>query len=229
MSFGFPELARPHRRVMRAPVNPLDKSTVVSIFPKDIVEYKPTIQPGRFEISAGNIKKPTLMVVGPSSWWREIDEEQPLLEIPVSSIQIAESFVRDYCNGLLAFNGEDAAPGLFFIPGEHSLDDIKVKYTDALNAAEAKQRNWYAALIRIADGLWSRSNGNPLAISDDMRMAAKEMGHNDRDWMRDFKMTDNIRCSACGAIRNPAYPVCGTCRYIDQNHPMAKNMKFANQ
>ena len=121
----FPGLNQMHRRTIRAPVNPMDKSTIVSILPKFISERKATIQPGTFEITPGSFEKPALLVVGPSSWWREIDENQPLLEIPVSSIQVADSVVKDYCNGLLACNMSDMMPGLFYLPGEYNLDKLK--------------------------------------------------------------------------------------------------------
>ena len=66
----FPGLGNPNRRTIRAPINPLDKSTVVSILPKQISERKITIQPGIFEISPGSFDNPAILVVGPSSWWR---------------------------------------------------------------------------------------------------------------------------------------------------------------
>jgi hypothetical protein len=116
MSVGnAPWLGNPHRRTQRAQINPLDKSTIVSIYPKPIYEVKHTIQPGTFRIEAGSYEKPALLVVGPSSWWRELDEEQPLLEIPVSSVQIAESVVKDYANGLLDCNMADVMPGLLLV------------------------------------------------------------------------------------------------------------------
>src|SRR6266576_4523463 len=90
-----------NRKLIRAMKNPMDKCTIVSIFPKVIDEVKYTIEPGRFHIEPGTFEKPSILVVGSSSWWREIDVEQPMLEIPNSSIQIAESVIKDYCNGLL--------------------------------------------------------------------------------------------------------------------------------
>lgn len=202
------------RRTQRAAINPLDKCTIVSIFPKFIRETKPTIQPGIFEIKAGSYTAPSLLVVGPSSWWREVDEEMPLLEIPNSSIQVADSVVRDYCNGLLAYNPDSASPGLFYLTGEVSLIDVKTKHKDKLDAALALQRNWYAALVRMADILWSRTNGNPISISEDMRLAAQELSMKDKPWLKDFSTIEMINCVACGALRNPAFPICPACHTI---------------
>lgn len=221
---AFPGMREIRRRTIRGPVNPLDKSTVVSILPKDIDERKCTIQPGQFVIASGSYDKPAILVVGPSSWWREIDEEQPLLEIPVSSIQIADSIVKDYCNGILACNMADAMPGLFYIPGEHTVESIRKSYKHELDNALKRQKNWYSILIKLGDALWARSNGNPLAISDDMRLAAREMNQTTRDWMKDFQMVEMVRCRACGSLKNPQFPICATCHFPDPEHPMTKTL-----
>jgi hypothetical protein len=222
----FPGMNIFHRRTPRGPINPLDKSTIVSIFPKEIHETKYTITPGQFDIMPGSYENPSILVVGPSSWWREIDEDQPLLEIPVSSIQIADSVVKDYCNGILGSNMADAMPGIFYIPGEHTIQTIRKSFQHELDKAKQRQNAFYSILIKMADALWARSNGNPLAIGDDMRLAAKELNLQAKDWMKDFQMVDMVRCPACGALKNPLYPVCAACRAIDQNHPKAKEIKF---
>lgn len=210
----FPGIIDINRMTIRAPVNPLDKSTVVSIYPKEIDEVKHTIQPGRFIIPPGSYDKPSILVVGPSSWWKEVDEHQPLLEIPVSSIQIADSIIKDYCNGLLACDMANSMPGIFYIPGDLKVIDLVKSYKHELDKALVRQRNWYSQLIKFADALWARSNGNPLTISDDMRLAAKELNLQTKDWMKDFQMVDMVRCIACGSLRNPMFPVCPTCKAI---------------
>src|SRR5437016_1403626 len=95
-----PWMVPSNRRLIKSPINPLDKSTVISIYPKEITEEKPTLQPGMFHIEAGSYDKPTILIVGPSVWWKEVDEQQPLLEITISSIQIADSIVKDYAGAL---------------------------------------------------------------------------------------------------------------------------------
>jgi hypothetical protein len=210
----FPGMQQTNRRTIRAPVNPLDKSTVISILPKQIDERKLTIQPGLFSIPPGSIEKPAILVVGSSSWWREVDIDQPLLEIPVSSIQVADSIVKDYCNGLLACNMADMMPGIFYVPGEITIERLKKEHLPLLIKAQATQRKWYAELIRIADILWARTNGNPLSISDDARLACKELNISNKPWLGDLQAMELIRCIACGALRNPAFPICGACKAI---------------
>jgi hypothetical protein len=210
----FPLLSDIKRRTIRAPTNPLDKSTIISIYPRHIIERKPTIQPGLFELQAGSYDKPSILVVGSSSWWKEIDENQPLLEIPQSSIQIADSVVRDYCNGILGCDMADNMPGLFYLPGEWTLDRIRKEQKDKLDSANRKQRNWFEALVKTADALWARTGGNSLAISDDMRLAANELNLVNKEWIADSRSMELVKCKACGHLKNPEFPICANCKSI---------------
>jgi hypothetical protein len=222
-------LSSERRRTLRAPVNPLDKSTIVSIFPREIDEVKCTIQPGRFIIPPGSLDKPSLLVVGSSSWWREVDAEQPLLEIPVSSVQVAHSVVLDYCNGLLGCDMAGRMPGLFYVPGEHTVETLLANYKGEVTKAHIKQKAWFTQLVNMADSLWARSNGNPAAIGDEMRMAATELGLKDKDWLKNHEMVDMSRCVACGSLRNPQFPVCPNCKHVDSELAKKLGFKFATQ
>jgi hypothetical protein len=221
----FPGIENTNRRTIRGPVNPLDKSTVVSILPKEIDETKPTISPGRFIIPPGTYEKPAFLVVGPSSWWREIDLDQPLLEIPVSSIQIADSVVKDYCNGIIACDMNASMPGLFYIPGEVTREELFKSYKKPLDEAKRRQTRWFETLVKFGDALWARSNGNPLSVAEDMRMAARELNLTaTKEWMKDFTMTNMVRCKACGSLKNPDFPICASCHFPDPDHPMTAKL-----
>lgn len=222
------EFAQP-RSMIRTVRNPLDKATIVSIYPKEIDEKKETLFPGRWKIPAGRFSNPSVTIVGTSSWWRDIDLEQPLLEIPVSAVQIAQSIIVDYCNGFLGCNMADLMPGLFFIPGEFTLEQVKKDYSMEITKAKFKQDAWFAVLIRLANSLWARSNGNPLVIWDEMRMAARELGKEDVPWLRMDVQMELVKCFACGSLRNPDYPICPACKNVDMSHPRAKDIKIAAQ
>lgn len=227
---GFPGIVHANRRTIRAPINPMDKSTVISIFPKYIDERKPTIEPGRFIIPAGSYENPSLLVVGSSSWWKEIDDQQPLLEIPNSSVQVADSIVKDYCNGLFGCDMSGSMPGLFWIPGEVNIVSLRSKYKDKLEQARAKQITFFTTLVRLTDALWSRTNGSPLVVSDDARIAAKELQvEGQKAWMKDFTTLGQTNCPACGYMRNPAFPVCSNCKAIlDKDQAKALGIAFAS-
>jgi hypothetical protein len=227
MALGFPGLESMNRRTIRANVNPLDKCTIVSIYPRTFTETKVTLQPPTYTVPAGTYEKPGILVVESASYWVEIDAQQPLLEVPTPSITMADSIVKDWMNGLLACNMGDATPGLFYVQGKKSVEEVKKDHKSELDLARIKQDNWYKALVKLGDVMWSRTNGNPIAISDDMRFAAKELGEQ-REWMRDFEKIGLIRCVACGNLRDPRYPICSVCKAI-ADPEMAKklNLTFA--
>lgn len=206
--------------------NPLDRATVVSIFPMAIDESKPTIFPGRFAIEKGAVDDPKILVVGPSSWFREMPNDEPILEVPNSAIQIADSIIKDYCNGLLGCDMGEKRPGLFFVPGEKTLLEIKSSFKAEIVKANVRQKAWFAELVKLGDSLWARSNNNPLVIWDLMRIAAKDLGL-DKPWVADFTVVEKVKCMGCGNLRDPKYPICASCKMIDQSHPLAKDIKFA--
>lgn len=219
---GFPTMKEMMRRTVRGPVNPLDKSTIVSIYPRPIKFINVTLSPGRWYLEAGSPEHPSLLTIGPSSWFRDVGLDEPLIEIVQSSVQIAESLVKDYMNGMFACNMADSMPGLFFVPGKMTIQSIGNDYAGLLSEAIAKQLNYYRTLVKFGDALWARSNGNPLAIQDEMRMAAKALGAQDKDWMKDHAAVGMVPCFACGEFKHPDYAICKACHSIDPSHPKAK-------
>lgn len=217
------------RNMVKAPVNPMDLSTVFSILPKDIREVKWTLDPGIFEIAAGRPEAPTRLLIKPASWWKDVDPDEPLIEIPTSSVVIAKSVVQDYCNGILLCDMGSHMPGLFWMPGDISIHDLKIKHKAVLDEAIEKQNTWFRALIKLGDSLWARTNGNPLAITDDSRLAAKMLGIGDRPWLQDFKLENLTNCPACGFLRNNNFPVCSNCKSVIDTKKFAElGLKFAS-
>jgi hypothetical protein len=236
IGMNFPGMRALQRMPPRMPVNPLDRSTVVSVYPMEIKDIKVTLSPAdperdprEFIIPKGSLNNPSTLSIGSYSWWKEIDPEQPLLEIPVPSVMVADSIVKDYCNGLLACDLGIAQPGIFFVHGELSKEKIKLEYKQALINADKMQKAWFHRMINIADSQWARSQGNPLAISDIYRMAALELNLKDKPWIKDYQAVEMVRCAACGTLKNPQYPVCPVCRNVDMTHPNAKNLVFAKE
>lgn len=212
----------------RAEVNPLDKTTIVSIYPKDIYEYNPSIFPGTLKIKACKVVGEfQTTVIGPSSWWKEMDEGQPPLEITTNSIQMADGYIKVYCQQVGVEYGTKQ-PGLFFIPGTPNEAEIKKNHKDKLDKAEVQQKLFFHELVKLADTMFARTNGNPITISDDARMAANYLGMKDKVWLRDYQTMEKIPCKACGEFLNPAFPVCKHCHAINNNELAEKlGIKFA--
>lgn len=225
---AFPNMRELNRRTVRGPVNPLDKSTIVSVYPRPCNFKNVTLSPGRWYLEAGSMTAPALLTIGPSSWFRDVGIDEPLIEIMQSSVQIAESLVKDYLNGVFGCNMHDSMPGLFFVPGKFTLVKLKEEYSDLLGAAVRHQMNYYRTLVKYADSLWARSNGNPLAVNEEMRLGARELGLQDREWMKETQNVGLVRCPACGEFKSPEYPICKSCHSIDMKHPMASSIKRLN-
>lgn len=213
----------------KAPINPLDLSTVFSIYPKEIKDYKVTLDPPNVYIPQAFPDKPVRLLVKPASWWKDIDPDQPLLEIPQSTIVIAQAIVRDYCNGMLECDMGEKMPGLFYLPGDISVEELKGKHKPIYDQAIKRQENWFRSLIRLGDIMWSRSRGNPLAIPDDSVIAARMMNVKDKAWTQDMKREDFTPCPACGEMRNANFPICNSCKVVvDTKKFQEMGLKFAS-
>lgn len=227
MALGFAELQNLHRRTHRAETNPLDRCTVFSIYPREIHERKITVTPGDFIIPPGSYDKPGRLTIESSSWWKDTGPDDPLIEIPVGSAIMAKSICDDWMKGLLGCNMIDAKPGLFWVPGEVSVETLKKDMKGALDKARRDQNKYYSNLITMADSLWARTNGNPLAIPGDSKLAAQELGL-DKEWLKHVSQAEAIRCVACGNMRMPQFPVCPHCKMVvDSDRAKALGIKFA--
>lgn len=198
----------------RTPPSVLDVYTIVNIFPKQIKEVKVTLDPGEWVIPAGSIDKPGVLTIGSSVAWNRYSAEMDPAELTFSAIQIASSIVNDYTAGLVGVRAGIAQPGLFYVEGRKAPEQIIKDHKPELERAKRLQDAWYSNLVTAADSLWARSNGNPLAIPTDSRIAAEALGLKNKPWMQDFNTLQMVACVNCGNLRNPAYPSCPSCRVV---------------
>lgn len=207
---------------IRAQISDLDKSTVVSIFPKQMKTTKVTVNPRRFIVPAGTFEKPGVLTVGTAIWIKHIYETEPeqQVEMPILSSQLADSIVNDFCTNVLA-SGHDRRPGLFWVIGTKTTEQIVKEHKKEMLVAEELQKNWYLELIKQADIDWIKYDGSPLAVSDTARMAAMEL-HLDKPWMQDIKRLAMGICPACGSQRATQFPVCKECKTIIDKDAYAK-------
>ena len=209
--------------IHQLPKNPYDKATVVSIFPKIILEIKPTIFPGRFEVPAAAKDDFELLVIESSSYYKPSTiEKMPPTEIQVNAAALAESLVQDYLSAIWLSSRGSRSPGIFWIPGEwnkKTILDYKHKdgrtFSQMLEAAKTQQKEWFKLLVDAADELWARSGGNPKAIPEDSKLGAESLGiEKSKPWMQNTIAATLNNCPACGAMINLNYPVCQHCHAI---------------
>jgi hypothetical protein len=202
------------RQLSKAPYDADDKATIVSIYPVKIIERKPGLFPGVFTVEPGYANAPSILVVGPSHWELPLYQDNRAVEMTVSAIRVARSIVDDYTKSVFAY-ANDSMPGLFALKDAHTADDILKNYQKDILEAAKKQKSWYEKIIKSADVMWARTDGNPLAIPNDARLAAEQLGLADgKAWMQDFKTLQMVDCPACGSPRKGNFPVCSNCRTI---------------
>ena len=203
-------------------------SSVVSIVPFPIHEEKPGIYPGVFDIKKCENGIPEILIVGESIHYIEVDIGR---RVPVTnpSARVAESIVFDYVNsqiGVSPESGNNAGPGIFWVPGEATLSDIIKDYQEELEAAKERQNNWFIAMIKEADDDWERYRQH-RTITDMQRYAAKSLQY-DRPWV--VKAPDlpveMIKCPACSNEVLSGSIICNNCKCV-LNVEKYKTLQFA--
>lgn len=208
----------------------MSKSTIVSVIPFPLIETKPGIYPGKFEIAAAKPNDFEILVIGNSVYHVEIDENRTIT-VPAVSEQIAESIIEDYVIAQIAFSREeDVAPGIFWVPGENTKKDIITKFNEKLEYAKQRQIRWFRELVKIADDDWEKTRKH-RAISDMQRYAAKSL-ELDRPWIIPISINDEnslmTKCVACRSIVSTDAIVCSNCKCILQPEKY-KNLQFAEK
>lgn len=210
MGLDYGKIWNEQRKITRGNPNPLDVSTIVSIFPQDVHEYKPTCFPGEFWIPKGTYEKPSVTHIGQSYWVAGGVGDMPEIEVPQSSIVMADSIIKDFANSLFGITVGVKVPGLFYVLGKQEVKDIK---KELLDTAKRKQDEWFHELVRVADILWVRTNGNPTAVSELNILAGKTLGM-EKPWMSKVLHQEMTKCVACQTLINASVIVCPNCKVI---------------
>jgi hypothetical protein len=194
-----------------------DVSTIVSIVPFEIEEYKPGLIPSTYKMPPARPGEFTLCYVGYNEAKKEyhqvvhywyIDYERGTVVVPNKTIEVALAIVNDYCRAQLA-QEIDARPGMFAVQGLLKKEDVDKYCQQELIAASERQKAWFIRLVTLADDDWSKFHQHKL-ISDLQRYAAKALNL-DRDWLVE---TEQQRCPACRATVDGEAIICGKCQYI---------------
>lgn len=204
------------------------RCTLVSIVPFAIREYKPGLIPDTYYIPPASEEKPQILHIGNARHNVYIDETRGSLSVRDGSDEVARSLVEDFINSQLEV-GEGCYPGLFWIPGELSISEVKVRYQEEWNRIRLAHRQWLLAITKLADRDWKRYQ-NPMVVSDFQREAGRILGLKEAEhgWMgaqiEDARpMTE---CPACGMKINLGLAICPNCKVI-LDADKAKELTFA--
>jgi hypothetical protein len=209
--------------------------TVVSLIPWVLKESKPGLYPGHYFIKPSDTKIPSIVhVTNKTVHFVYLDDTRGSMIARDPSDEVAKSIVNDFCNSQLGTD-EEAKPGMFWVPGLLSVEEIMEQYGPELELARSQQIKWFTNICRIADDDWTRYHKHNV-ISDFQRLAATVIGWNPErhEWMNEKaeeeapKTTQDMKkCIACFSIIEKEAKVCRFCRCI---FPEAKEsgLTFAN-
>lgn len=201
-----------------------DESTVFSIVPFGIREFKPGILPGQFDIPAClDDNKPNRLLVGPSTWLVNVENRKEPIRINQPSFEIARSIVQDFLDGQLFINDE-AKPGICWMQGNIKLDDFLKK--PEYKIIRDSQRKWYILIVKKTEEDWLRYH-NYKVVTDQARFAVRALGLETPEWMAieeiGLKFT---KCPACSTMNDPINAICSSCSCV-LNEEAYKKLNFA--
>lgn len=200
------------------------KVTFVSCMPRPISEQMPHINPSRYELPAAADRDFEVLVINDAIDNVYAGEGKHIARIE-SGESVAENMRLMICNSQLAL-GENAAPGVFWVAGELTKAEVKVRCVAELQRARLQQLNWYRNLVREADDVWAKFHQH-RTISDLQRFAAQCLSVK-REWTISIEEAESALCPACGSnLPNPNVTICATCKTIINKIEHEK--KFGNQ
>lgn len=191
------------------------KCTIVSFYPRPIVETKPGLNPNTFiipeSVEEGEFVSVTVGEI-PITDRIYLDKDRGNLVVPVPVTEVARSIVEDFCSAQ-PWIGPEAGPGIFWVEGEYTKEEIIEKFEEQLWEAQEKQKAWALELIKAADDDWSKYKRH-RTITDLQRFFAKQMDLT-REWIVEHKdTTDVTKCPYCSTIVSASAAVCPTCRNV---------------
>jgi hypothetical protein len=189
-----------------------DNSTVFSIVPTPINEFKPGIYPGWFKLVAclDDSKPERLLIDRPSQHAMHIGGKKDPVMIPTATYVLAKAVVDDYMATQI-WTTPNAKPGLTWIQGNVSVEEFKTKYKEEYERIKNSQKNWFYNVVKQTDIYWVQTKKNIKVVSDIARYAAKFLGL-DKEWIKDDTVSmEFVNCPACMAKVDPRLAICNVC------------------
>ena len=196
-------------------------STIVSFSKRPVHEELPGMMRSSYNIPSSVDSIPSLLHVGDSFYYKpDLDGNQD--RVLVQSEQIVESVCHMHVTSQLLYR-PDSHPAVFCIPNrEVDADGILIEFKDISKEMLRRQKNWFIALVQMADDDWGRLRKHQM-ISDVQRTAAIELGLK-REWL--FVINDEDEkssCPFCGSdLFDKSAPICPVCKKVHNPERMAE-------
>lgn len=185
--------------------------TVVSLLPLELSEDKPHMLPSTFKVPAASKKTGiAILHVGEGIHYIPHPIEDISIKQTTPPYEMARSVVQDYASAQIAL-GENAGPGIFWVEGLWSEEEILSEFKSKIETARIQQRNWFLNLVGMADADWNK-NHNIMAVSDIQKLAAESLGIK-KDWVNMIP-AETIACPYCNIQVNPIAVKCFNCNEV---------------
>ena len=188
-----------------------DLSTVVSLIPYSFSANFPHTSPGEITIPACEIGDFNLTYISRAYSRVYVDSDRGYIQKPITSDEIATSIINDHIGSVINVQPGHAQPGLFFVDGHPTKDEVKRKHAKELEHAKDLQKNWFIELVKQADHDWGRTH-SPRSISTLQRAAAKFLGLA-REWDVNTVIDNITLCPMCKNDTRGAI-ICPNCKFI---------------
>src|SRR5476649_1353765 len=188
------------------------KSTVFSIVPFAISEFKPGLYPGSFFIPAClDDSKPERLVVHASEHLMAVGGKKQPIRIETASYQIAKAIVDDFLDGQL-FAAPNAHPGICWMQGDIPM--TRIIGSPEHNLMKSLQRKWFVLVVQKTEDDWKKYK-NSRVVTDQARFAVRALGIPTPEWMTTEEIGERfIKCPACSTMNDPANVVCSGCSVL---------------
>lgn len=187
------------------------EATIVSLMPWRLAENKPLTYPGSYEIEPVPRGEVRLLHIGQAMYRIYLDDERGWLRQYHTAAEMAEIIINDYINSQL-FAAGDLRPGLFWVPGKLTEEQVKKIYKDRLEEARANQEKFLTGLVRAADDLWATNKQIGL-IPSICKLSAEYLGLT-REWTREVIEDSKIQCPVCRSMIHHESIVCAVCKTV---------------
>jgi hypothetical protein len=189
--------------------------TVVSLFPREINENKSGQTPDRFLIAAAEKDDISILHVEDGYSTIYLDETRGALPVVILAEDVAKSIVNDFVGSFQGI-GPNTKPGMFYVSGKYTKEEIKKQFPDKVKLAATQQRVWGMELVRLADDDWQKYH-RLKSINELPRYFAELFGLK-RDWLalvpEEEVKEELIRCKFCAETIPAVAIVCPNCKNI---------------
>lgn len=204
------------------------KVTLASTLPFKLREAKYGLVPSLYEVPASTLSdkgkiRPGVLHI--ADGYHDVliplsDDRAPAMRVVDTAEKIAESLINDYINANLSIswdpldNGAMAIPGLFFVDGKLSVEDVELRCPRELEASISNTKAWFERLVKLADDDWAKYHQYKM-ITDLQRSACKYLNLS-REWNFDVFTNEQNLCWGCKSLINPQAIKCAHCGAILQ-------------